>query len=68
MLFGAVFKAYYDLANVFGCTKEAGKKTYDLAQGSEYTINIKVGPDPIVFEAKASTWDNDTIETNHNIY
>ena len=30
--------------------------TYDLAQGSEYTINIKVGPEPIIFEAKATKW------------
>lgn len=62
------FKSYYDLAYVFGCTQEASKKTYELAQGSEYTINIKVGPDPIVFEADASKWANDTDVTNHNVY
>lgn len=30
--------------------------TYDLEQGSEYTINIKVGPEPIIFEAKSTKW------------
>lgn len=61
------FKAYYDLAYVFGCTQETGKNTYDLKQGSEYTINIKVGPEPIVFEAKSSIWaDGD--EVDHNLY
>lgn len=60
------FKAYYDLAYVFGCTQETGKNTYDLKQGSEYTINIKVGPDPIVFEAKASQWADD-VEKNHSV-
>lgn len=39
--------------------------TYDLSQGSEYTINIKVGPEPIIFEAKATKWavedENDLI-------
>lgn len=59
------FKAYYDLAYVFGCTQETGKNTYDLKQGSEYTINIKVGPDPIVFEADASTWADD-ITADHS--
>ena len=29
------------------------------------TINIKVGPEPIVFEAKASTWADD-LEINHS--
>lgn len=59
------FKAYYDLAYVFGCTQDANNNTYDLEQGSEYTINIKVGPEPIVFEAKASTWADD-LEINHS--
>lgn len=30
--------------------------TYALEQGSEYTVNIKVGPEPIVFEAKSAKW------------
>lgn len=59
------FSSYYDLAYVFGCTQETGKNTYDLKQGSEYTINIKVGPDPIVFEADASTWADD-ITADHS--
>ena len=40
--------------------------TYDLAQGSEYTVNIKVGPDPIVFEADASAWAENA-EISHNV-
>ena len=40
--------------------------TYDLAQGSEYTLNIKVGPDPIIFEAEASKWADD-FEIDHNV-
>lgn len=55
-----IFKAYYDLAYVFDNTLIAGG-TYDLEQGSEYTINIKVGPEPIVFEANASKWADDLI-------
>ncbi len=49
------FKAYYDLAYVFNNTI-AVNGTYPLEQGSEYTINIKVGPEPIVFDAKATKW------------
>lgn len=55
-----IFKAYYDLAYVFDNTLIAGG-TYNLEQGSEYTINIKVGPEPIVFEANASKWADDLI-------
>ena len=40
--------------------------TYDLAQGSEYTINIKVGPEPIIFEANASGWADD-VTINHSV-
>lgn len=60
------FKAYYDLAYVFGCTQDANNKTYDMLPGSEYTINIKVGPEPIVFEAKSAKWADD-IEINPNV-
>lgn len=59
------FKAYYDLAYVFGCTQDTtnNNNKYNLAQGSEYTINVLVGPNPIVFDAKASVWADD-IENN----
>jgi hypothetical protein len=60
------FKAYYDLAYVFGCTQDANNKTYDMLPGSEYTINIKVGPEPIIFEAKSAKWA-DEIEINPNV-
>ena len=43
-----------------------GAGTYDLEQGSEYTINIKVGPDPIVFEAEAAKWADDIV-IDHDI-
>lgn len=38
--------------------------TYALAQGSEYTLNIKVGPDPIVFDAEVVAWD-EAAEIDH---
>ena len=57
------FRAYYDLAYVFDNTLDIDG-TYDIAQGSEYTINIKVGPDPIEFEAKSTKWAEET-EINH---
>lgn len=59
------FKAFYDLAYVFDNTLIEGG-TYDLEQGSEYTINIKVGPEPIVFDAKATKWADELI-INHEI-
>lgn len=59
------FKAYYDLAYVFDNNLTAGG-TYPLEQGSEYTINIKVGPEPIVFDAKATKWADELI-INHEI-
>ena len=40
--------------------------TYEFAQGSEYTLNIKVGPMPIEFEATAEGWDEkETV--NHSV-
>ena len=61
------FERFYDLAYVFGCTtKEANNKTYNLKQGSEYTINILVGPEPIVFKADASKWADD-VEIDHDV-
>lgn len=59
------FKAYYDLAYVFNNTI-AVNGTYPLEQGSEYTINIKVGPEPIVFDAKATKWA-EVAEIDHNV-
>jgi len=50
-----VFEAYYDLANAFG--KTTVDETYEFAQGSEYTLNIKVGPEPIVFDATVTAWN-----------
>lgn len=60
-----IFKAYYDLAYVFNNTLQPNG-TYNLKQGSEYTINIKVGPEPIVFVATASEWA-DNIIINHDV-
>lgn len=65
------FKAYYDLCYVFDNTavvadpgNSIDATTYPLAQGSEYTLNIKVGPDPIVFDAEVDPWD-EVAEVNH---
>ncbi|MBR4792926.1 MAG: fimbrillin family protein [Bacteroidaceae bacterium] len=44
----------------------AAAGTYPLAQGSEYTLNIKVGPEPIVFDAIATGWA-DQAENNHSV-
>ena len=60
------FKSYYDLAYVFKNTITKNG-TYDLKQGSEYTINIKVGPNPIVFDAKSTKWADED-EINHPVY
>lgn len=62
------FQAYYDLAYVFGCSQDTtdNNNKYDLEQGSEYTINIKVGPDPIIFEANTSKWADDIV-IDHDI-
>lgn len=60
-----IFKAYYDLAYVFNTDIAVGG-TYDLEQGREYTINIKVGPEPIAFDAKATKWADEII-VNHPI-
>lgn len=62
---GETFKAYYDLAYVFDTTL-AINGTYNLEQGNEYTININVGPEPIIFETTAAKWA-DEIVINHNI-
>lgn len=51
-----VFEAYYDLAYVFNNTLSTGE-TYSFAQGSEYTLNLKIGPEPIIFDAQVTAWD-----------
>ena len=51
-----VFEAYYDLAYVFNKTLSTGG-TYSFAQGSEYTLNLKIGPEPIIFDAQVTAWD-----------
>lgn len=51
-----VFEAYYDLAYVFNNTLSTGG-TYSFAQGSEYTLNLKIGPEPIIFDAQVTAWD-----------
>ena len=51
-----VFEAYYDLAYVFQNSISVGG-TYSFAQGSEYTLNLKIGPEPIKFDAQVTAWD-----------
>ena len=59
------YEAYYDLAYVFNNDLDIDG-TYDLKQGSEYTINVKVGPTAIIFDAEATEWA-DNIIINHSI-
>ena len=68
-----VFEAYYDLCYVFNNnavladpSQNIDATIYPLAQGSEYTLNIKVGPEPIVFDAEVDPWDEVT-EIDHII-
>lgn len=49
------YESYYSLAYIFDPTLNVDG-TYPLAQGSEYTINIKVGPEPIIFDANVNAW------------
>jgi len=51
-----VFEAYYDLAYVFQNSISVGG-TYSFAQGSEYTLSLKIGPEPIKFDAQVTAWD-----------
>ncbi len=67
------FEAYYDLCYVFNNnavfadpSQSIDATTYALAQGSEYTLNIKVGPEPIIFDAKVDTW-NEVTEVEHSV-
>ena len=63
-----VFEAYYDLANAFGKTTDvADDLEYEFAQGSEYTLNIKVGPEPIKFDATVTAW-TPVDEVAHSVY
>lgn len=56
------YEAYYNLAYIFNpqllpAEGQTPAGTYELAQGSEYTIDIKVGPEPIIFDAEVnSAW------------
>jgi len=40
---------------VFNNTLSVGG-AYSFAQGSEYTLNIKIGPEPIIFDAEVTKW------------
>jgi hypothetical protein len=67
------FEAYYDLCYVFDNTavvadpsQSIDATTYSLAQGSEYTLNINVGPEPIIFDATVDPWDVVT-DINHTV-
>ncbi len=61
-----VFKAYYDLANIFGVGTV--NDTYSFAQGSQYRVTITIGPKPIFFTVDLIEWTEDTIrESNDDI-
>lgn len=48
------FRSYSPLANIF--SKDA---TYNFEGGKQYTINITVGPKPIVFDAEVTEWEKE---------
>ena len=61
-----VFKAYYDLANIFGVGTV--NDTYTFAQGSQYRVTITIGPKPIHFTVELINWTEDTTrESNDDI-
>ena len=52
------FKSYSPLANIF-IDNESQETNYNLEGGKQYTINITVGPKPIVFTAEVTPWDTE---------
>ena len=60
-----VFDAYYDLAYIFDSELSDGSEggdagTFEFKQGSQYELTLTVGPKPIHFDAKVSTWTTET--------
>ena len=69
-----IFEAYYDLTYAFNNNAVVADQnqginatTFELIKGTEYTLNIKVGPAPIVFDAVVDDWD-DGAEHEHVVY
>ena len=52
------FRSYSPLANIF-IGQDATDTTYDFEGGKQYTINITVGPKPIVFDAEVTEWETE---------
>lgn len=52
-----LYSSYFDLAKIFDSSLEAGD-TFDFKQGCDYTLNITIGPEPIIFAAECSAWDD----------
>lgn len=48
------FKSYTPLANIF-----SNAASYSFEGGKQYTINITVGPKPIVFTAEVTPWETE---------
>jgi len=54
-----VFDAYYDFADIWDNTL-GNDEEFTFAQGSEYTLTLTVGPDPIHFDAQVTPWTQAT--------
>jgi hypothetical protein len=50
------YEAYYDFAAIWIGNNAAVNDTFSFAQGSEYTLTLTVGPDPIHFAAQVTQW------------
>lgn len=49
------YEAYYDFAAIWKENAQVND-TFSFAQGSEYTLTLTVGPDPIHFAAQVTQW------------
>ena len=50
------YEAYYDFAAIWIGNTAAVNDEFSFAQGSEYTLTLTVGPDPIHFAAQVTQW------------
>lgn len=50
------YEAYYDFAAIWIGNAAAVNDEFSFAQGSEYTLTLTVGPDPIHFAAQVTQW------------
>ena len=50
------YEAYYDFAAIWIGAQANVDDTFSFAQGSEYTLTLTVGPEPIHFAAQVTEW------------